>query len=49
MIAIKEITKNDELLFEEFLKTERKSLPKLKLAHLAHPHKDILYRILMLS
>lgn len=41
MIAIKEITKNDELLFEEFLKTERKSLPKLKLAHLAHPHKDI--------
>ena len=42
MIAIKKITDQEELLFKEFVKTERKELPELKLAHLASPHTDIL-------
>ena len=41
MIAIKKISDQDESLFKEFIKTERRILPELKLAHLASPHSDI--------
>lgn len=42
MIAIKELTKKDELSFANFLSTKRKELPSLKLAKLVKPHTNIL-------
>lgn len=38
MIAIKELTEDDEQAFQDFIKTERKKLPNLKIAPLPFPH-----------
>ncbi len=40
-IAIKEITKEDKEKFDIFRKTDRSTLPKLMLSHLAPPHQDV--------
>ena len=41
MIAIKQLTAEDEQAFKEFLKTERRELPKLHIAPLPFPHETI--------
>ena len=41
MIAIKEITHQDEEKFEEFLKSERRVLPDLKVTELPFPHEAV--------
>lgn len=41
MIAIKQLTEEDEKAFQEFLKTERKELPKLHIAPLPFPHETM--------
>ncbi len=41
MLAIKNLTPEDEEKFKQFLATPRKKLPKLKVSHLSHPFKDI--------
>lgn len=38
MIAIKQLTEEDEQTFQAFLKTERRTLPKLHIAPLPFPH-----------
>lgn len=41
MIAIKQLTEEDEQAFQAFLKTERRDLPKLHIAPLPFPHEAI--------
>ena len=41
MIAIKKLTEEDEQAFLEFIKTERRELPKLHIAPLPFPHEAI--------
>lgn len=41
MIAIKQLTAEDEQAFQSFLKTERRTLPKLHIAPLPFPHEAI--------
>lgn len=42
MIAIKQLTEEDEKLFNDFLNTERKDLPNLQLAPLPFPHEAMM-------
>lgn len=41
LIAIKKLTEEDEQAFSEFLKTERRALPKLHIAPLPFPHETL--------
>ena len=41
MIAIKQLTKEDEQSFQEFLKTDRRELPELHIAPLPFPHETV--------
>lgn len=41
MIAIKQLTEEDEQAFQTFLKTERRELPKLHIAPLSFPHEAV--------
>ena len=41
MIAIKQLTEEDERVFHDFLKTERTELPKLHIAPLPFPHEAV--------